>query len=156
MMARRADEQEVMEYDELMQQIKAAFADAPASPEENIICHECDECFRLRDSVRGRSPDELSDSWVEDSYDQLPLFSDDAKRFYFPAFLRFAALKPDSKVTEFLLYDLSSEFRKQPNGGYSPCQKQAIQDFLAYIESRVDDFAREDVKKAKDVWQRVA
>ena len=42
-----------MEYNELMQQIKNAFADAPAPAEDNIICHECEECFALRDDVRG-------------------------------------------------------------------------------------------------------
>ena len=144
-----------MEYDALMRQIKSAFADAPAPAEENVICHECEECFALRDDVRGRAPDELSDSWVEQSFDQLPLFSDDAKRFYFPAFLRVAALKPDSLVTQFVLYSLSGGFRMQPNGGYSPQQKQAIRDFLEYTETRVDEFDQEYVAKAKILWQTV-
>ena len=145
-----------MEYDELMQQIKSAFADAPAPAEDNIVCHECEECSALLDDVRGHTPDELSDSWVEQSFDQLPFFSDDAKRFYFPAFLRFAALKPDSLVTQFALYALSDSFRMQPSGGYSPQQKQAIRDFLGFIETRVDEFDQEYVTKAKALWQTVA
>jgi hypothetical protein len=145
-----------MGYDELMRQIKSAFADAPAPLEDSIVCHECEECFALRDDVRGHTPDELSDSWVEQSFDQLPLFSDDAKRFYFPAFLRVAALKPDSLVTQFVLYSLSDGFRMQPSGGYSPQQKQAIRDFLGYIERRVDESDQEYVTKAKALWQTVA
>jgi hypothetical protein len=145
-----------MECDELIQEIKSAFADAPAPSDGSIICHECEECFALRDDVRGRTPDELSDSWVEQSFDQLPFFSDDAKRYYFPAFLRVAALKPDSLVTQFALFSLSDEFRMQPSGGYSPQQKQAIRDFLGYIETRVDEFDQKYVTKAKALWKTVA
>jgi hypothetical protein len=144
-----------MDYGELMQQIKSAFANAPAPSDDNITCHECEECFILRDDVRGRTPDTLSDSWVEQNFDQLPLFSDDAKRFYFPAFLRVAALKPDSLVAQFVLYSLSDGFRMQPVGDYSPRQKQAIRDFLGYIETRVDESGQEYVAAAKGLWQTV-
>jgi len=41
-----------MDYDELMQQIKSAFADAPAPSEDSIVCHKCEECFALLDDVR--------------------------------------------------------------------------------------------------------
>ena len=121
--------------------------------EDNIICHECEECFALLDGVRGHKPDELSDSWVERNFDQLPLFSDDAKRFYFPAFLRVAARKPDSLVKQFVLYALSDDFRMQPSGGYSPQQQQAVRDFLTYIEPSVDEFDREYFEKAKALWR---
>ena len=145
-----------MDYDELMRQIKSAFGDAPAPSEDSIICHECEECFALRDAVRGHTPDELPDSWVEQNYDQLPLLSDDAKRYYFPAFFRVAAHKPDSLVAEFVLYSLSDTFRMCPSGGYSPQQQQAVRDFLNYIGPRVDDLDQEDVTKAKTLWQAVA
>jgi len=145
-----------MEVDEVMQQIKSAFADAPAPSEDSIICHECEECLALRDDVRGHTPDELSDSWVEQSFDQLPFFSDDAKRYYISAFLRVAALKPDSLVSQYVLFSLSDGFRMQPSGGYSPQQRQAIRDFLGYIETCVDEFDQEYVTKAKALWQTVA
>jgi hypothetical protein len=74
----------------------------------------------------------------------------------FPAFFRVAALKPDSLVSQFALYSLSDEFRMQPSGGYSPQQRQAIRDFLDYIETRVDEFDQEYVAKAKTLWQTVA
>ena len=142
-----------MEYDELMQQINSAFADAPAPAEDNIVCHECEECFALRDDVGGKIPDDLSDDWVERSFDQLPLLSDEAKRFYFPAFFRVAALKPDSLVTQFTLFSLSDDFRMQPDGGYSPQQKQAIRNLLAFLKPRVGDSEREYVEKAETLWQ---
>jgi hypothetical protein len=145
-----------MDYNELMQQIKSAFANTPAPEDDNVICHECKECFALRDGVRGYTPDELLDSWVEKNFDQLPLFSDDTKRFYFPAYFRVAALKPDSLVARFVLYSLSEDFRMQPTGTYSLQQKQAIGDFLEYIETRVDEFDKEYVAKAKALWQSIA
>ena len=144
-----------MDYDQLMQQIKSAFTDAPAPADDNIVCHECEECLALRNNVRGRTPDELSDSWVEQSFDQLPFFSDDAKRYFLPAFLRVAALKPDSLVADFVLYALSDEFRMQPMGGYTPQQKQAIRDFLKFIEPSADDDGREYVSRANALWQPV-
>jgi hypothetical protein len=144
-----------MEYDELLRQIKSAFADAPAPSEDNIVCHECEECLALRNDVRGHTPDELPDPWIERSFDQLPFFSDDAKRFYLPAFLRFAALKPDSLVAQFVLYALSDEFRMHPSGGYSAQQRQAIRDYLDYVERRVDDDDSdwEYLQKAKALWR---
>ena len=145
-----------MDYAELMQHIRSAFADAPAPADDSIVCHACEECFALRDDVRGHTPDNLSDSWVEQSFDQLPFFSDNAKRFYFPAFLRVAALKPDSLVLQLVLFSLSGDFRMQPSGGYSPQQKQAIRDFLEYIETHFDEYDQESFEKAKTVWQTAA
>jgi hypothetical protein len=142
-----------MEYDELLRQIKSAFADAPAPSDDNIVCHECEECLALREDVHGHTPDELPDSWIERSFDQLPFFSDDAKRFYLPAFLRVGALKPDSLVAQFLLYALSDEFRMHPSGGYSPQQKQAIRDYLEYAGQGLEDLDREYLEAAKALWQ---
>ena len=140
-----------MDYDELMRDVKAAFADTPPPTDDNIICHDCEECRALYDDVRGHTPDELSDSWVEKSFDQLPFFSDDAKRYYLPAFLRVAALKPDSTVTQFVLYSLSDGFRIQPSGGYSAQQQQAIRDFLGYIELRVGEHEQDYFCKGEGV-----
>src|SRR4051812_43657038 len=142
-----------MECEELLRQIRSSFADAPRPSDDNIVCHDCEECLALRDDVLGLAPDELSDSWIEQSFDQLPFFSDEAKRFYLPAFLRVAALKPGSLVAQFLLYALAGEFRMQPTGGYSPHQKQAIRDYLEYAEKRADDLDREYVGRAKTLWQ---
>ena len=76
----------VVEYDVLIEQIGKAFADAARPADHALVCHECEECNALQDGLRGRSPGELSDEWVERSFDQLPLMSDDAKRYYLPAY----------------------------------------------------------------------
>jgi hypothetical protein len=144
-----------MDYDELMRHIRAAFADAPPPADDNIVCHDCDECRALYNDVRGHTPDELSDSWVEKSFDQLVFFSDDAKRYYLPAFLRVGALKPDSTVAQFVLYSLSDPFRMQPSGGYSLRQQQAIGDYLDHVEAGVSEFERDYFTKAHALWHTV-
>jgi hypothetical protein len=144
-----------MDYDELMRRVTGAFRHAAAPADENIVCHDCEECHALETAVRGKAPDDLADEWVEQSFDQLPFFSDDAKRYYFPAFLRVAARKPDSTVALFVLYSLSDDFRMQPSGGYSKQQKQAIRDYLSFIEPYVDEFDQEHFSKAVALWSPV-
>ena len=144
-----------MDYDELMRHIRAALADAPPPADDNIVCHDCEECRALYSDVRGHAPDDLSDCWVEKSFDQLPFFSDDAKRYYLPAFLRVGALKPDSLVAEFVLYSLSDDFRMQPSGGYSQQQRQAIADYLSYIDQGVSEFEQDYLAKARALWHAV-
>ena len=141
---------------ELVRRIGAAFADVPPPKDDNIICHECDECFRLYESLRGHTAGEISDAWIEENFDKLPLLTDDAKRFFLPAFLRVAALKPDSLVAQFVLYSLADDFRMQPSGGYSARQKQAVRDYLIHIEPRMGEYGREYFEKASALWPPVA
>lgn len=142
-------------YDELFQKITVAFSDVP-SPGDQIICHECDECFRLQESLCGRTPDDLSDDWVMLNFDQLPLLGDEAKQFYLPAYLRVGALDPHSLVSEFVLYSLSSDFRWEPSGGYTPQQKRVILDYLDYVEPQMDDFDRNSFMAARKLWNDAA
>ena len=86
---------------------------------------------------------------------QLPFFSDDAKRYYLPAFLRVAARKPDSLVAQFVLYSLSDDLRMDPIGGYSEQQKQAIREYLAYMEPHLDEYDSQDFAKAIALWSPV-
>ena len=144
-----------MDYDELIRRIRSAFRDAPAPPNDGIVCHDCAECLALEAAVRGKVPGELSDEWVERSFDQLPFFSDDAKRYYFPAFLRVAARKPDSTVAQFVLHSLADDFRMHPSGGYSAREKQAVRDYLSFIEPRVDECDQGHFSKAVALWTPV-
>ena len=144
-----------MDYRVLVQRIESAFGDAPAPADDNIVYHHCAECDALEVAVRGKNPDQLSDDWVEQSFDQLPFLSDDAKRYYLPAFLRVAANKPDSTVAQFVLYSLADDFRMQPSGGYSEQQKQAIRDYLSFIQPHVDQYDQEHFSKAVALWSPV-
>lgn len=143
-----------MELQELMQRIQIAFTKAHQPLEDAIVCHACKECLELRDGVIGHTPDQLTDSWVDHNFDQLPLFSDDAKRYYLPAYLRVSACNPDSTVTQFVLFSLKGDHRWEPSGGYSKEQKQAIYEYLQFIEARtIDENYQKDIAKAKSVWK---
>jgi len=139
-----------------MKRIGVAFADVPPLADDNIICHECEECFRLYEDLRGHTPEEISDAWIEKNFDKLPLLTADAKRFFLPAFFRVAAQKPDSLVAQFVLYSLADDFRMQPSGGYSAQQKRAVRDYLTYIEQRMEEYDREYFDKASALWPPVA
>ena|SRR5437016_6860971 len=142
-----------MSYDNLMQQIREAFASAGRPADDALVPHGCGECDALRGDLRGRTPDELSDDWVERSFDQLVFMSDDAKRYYLPAYLRVAARDPESTVTQFVLYSLSDEFRFHPSGGYTPSQRKAVLDFLAFIEPQSDPDQKEYISRARELWK---
>lgn len=144
-----------MDADTIIRQIDSAFSEVPTPEEDNLICHECPECFALYDGIKGRTPAELSDEWVEDNFDQLPLLSDEAKRYYLPAYFRAVAHNPDSVAAQFLLYTLSDGFRMQPEGGYTDQQKEAIRNFLVYMEPKYNEFEQEYVKKAKLFWNEL-
>jgi hypothetical protein len=144
-----------MSYDDLMQQIRVAFADVVRPADDDLVPHHCDECDVLRADLRGRSPDDLSDGWIERSFDQLVFMSDDAKRYYIPAYLRVAARDPGSTVAQFVLYSLSDEFRFQPSGGYTSSQQRAILDFLSFIEPQSDSEQKEHISKARERWNAV-
>ena len=143
-----------MERQDLMKRIQNAFASAPQPSEDEIICHSCKECLELRDGVYGHTPDELTDSWIEENFDQLPLLSDDAKRYYLPAYLRVSACNPDSTVSQFILFALKDDHRWEPTGGYSSEQRQAICEYLQFLEDRTaDEYYRKDIAEAKSVWE---
>jgi hypothetical protein len=142
-----------MSYDDLMRQIRVAFASAARPADDALVPHHCDECDALRDDLRGRTPDELSDDWVERSFDQLVFMSDNAKRYYLPAYLRVAARDAESTVTQFVLYSLSDEFRFHPSGGYTPSQRQALLDFLSFIEPQSDPNQKEYISRARELWK---
>ena len=143
-----------MDADTLIRRIDAAFSEA-SYPQGNFICHECDECFELYDDIKGCTPAELSDRWIEQSFDKLPLLSDEAKRYYLPAYFRVSVHKPDSLVTQFLLYTLADGFRMEPDGGYSAPQKEAIRDFLEYIRPHSDEHNLEYLNQAKTLWKQL-
>ena len=118
----------------LIQRIREAFAEVPPPAADNITPHECDECDRLREALINRHPDDLSDQWVRQNYDQLPLLSDEAKHYYLPAYLRATLREAEagSSVGEFVLYALASNHRWEPEGGYSARQRAVV---FAYLTS---------------------
>ena len=135
-----------------MQQICTAFADVDRPADDALVCHDCEECNALREDLRGRAPDELSDTWVKRSFDQLPFMSDDAKRYYLPAYLRVAAQDPQGTVAQFVLFALASDHRWQPAGSYTLTQRQVVLDYLSFIEPQLDFTSTENLATARQRW----
>jgi hypothetical protein len=137
-----------------MRHIYAAFTKVPRP--EHIIAHECDECFKLHDDLQEQAPRQIPDVWVERNFDKLPLFTDEAKRFFLPAYLRVGALAPNSLVSQFVLYTLADDFRFQPVDGYSSKQRQAITNYLEFIAPQLDETMDPKVlSDARTLWHAV-
>jgi hypothetical protein len=140
-----------MEPDELIAQIRVAFAAVARPSSDNIVNHECDECDELREGLLGFPSAELPDTWFDWNWDQLPLLSAQALQYYFPAYLCFALRQPDSSAAEFVLYALNAE--SQDN--YTKAQRQAICDFLAFQRRRLPagDVFLDDIERAEQRWR---
>jgi hypothetical protein len=132
--------------------IRGAF---PITPNvgDNIICHECDECFELYDNFKDKAWDSISDETLNYHYNSLPLLSDETKQYYYPAYLIYSLRHPKSSITEFLLYTLSSNHRHQPTGGFTQSQVTAILKYLDYIRERGDEILTEEITTANDYWR---
>ena len=127
-----------------------------ASPGDDIICHECPECFELFDSFNGQIWTNIPDDLLVSHLDSLPLFSDSAKQYFYPAYLIYAIHHPESSVAEFLLYSLASDFRHQPETPYSLSQIKAIFGFLDILESSRPDYFDKDILQARTYWTHKA
>lgn len=147
-----------MEPDELITQIRAAFATVGRPSWDNIVCHDCRECYDLRDGLLGFPSAELPDTWFDWNWDQLPLLSDEAKRYYLPAYLCFALRQPKSLAAEFVLYALGSDHRWQPPGGYSEAQRQVVREYLDFERRRLPegDVSLDGIEQAAQRWRASA
>ena len=126
-----------------------------AVPSDDIIAHECDECFELFDHFHGHVWSDVSDELINSHFDSLPLFSDNAKQYFYPAYLIYSIHHPESSVTEFLLYSLSSDHRHEPDSGFSASQIQAILAFLDYQDVSLESFHSE-ILQARRYWSQKA
>lgn len=138
---------------QLIEQIVQAFRKVRYPGDTEIICHPCDECYRLLHDFSGQVPRTMPLSIIEAHFGDLSLFTDAAKQFFLPAFLRASICAPKSSVTEFVLYSLDSDHRWDPPGGYSQSQKNAILAYLDYIGLRIDAMLHKDLQNARARWQ---
>ena len=102
----------------------------------------------------GQVPRTMAQSIVESHFGDLSLFTDAAKQYFLPAFLRISISVPESLVTEFILYSLDSDHRWNPPGGYTQSQKDALLAYLDYVEPRIDEVFHKDLQSARARWQR--
>lgn len=141
-----------MQVEELKTKIVRAFADVPYPGDNHIAYHECDECDGVRKDFRGQSPASLAPQVVDYNYESFPLLSPQAQRYFLPAYLADVIDNFDSKVTFYLLFNLSSARRKSLRN-FTPKEKEAVVDFLHYLRS-IDEHEEydEEIKQALEIW----
>jgi hypothetical protein len=138
--------------EDLINRIFEVFKSAPYPGDDKLICHQCDECHRLRDDFKGKKAQEVDSETVYYHQDSLPLFSDEAKRYFLPAFLRESIMEPQRTITEFLLYSFDSDHRWKPKGGYTKEQVKIVNEYFDFIEHYLDEFDKNIYESAKLRW----
>ena len=107
------------------------------------------ECDQLAGDLEGFSPLELPFDLLSHHRWDLPLLSEEAKRYYLPAWMLASIQEPDSDFTDALLMNFDSDHR---NEGYSEIQKAVILEYLRYIRDRGSNLDEHAIQSAEERW----
>ncbi|MEZ4504203.1 MAG: DUF6714 family protein [Dehalococcoidia bacterium] len=129
--------------------VRTAWADTP--PPEVIAPHLCDECQDITEALQGRPPDTVLEA-VPGAVWDLPLLSDEAKRYYLPGWLLPSLEDPRSDATGALLFALDSDHRWEPEGGYTEAQRTTIARYLEAMIDHVDEYESHELQRALERW----
>jgi hypothetical protein len=128
-------------------------------PSGDITSHSCEECAEVTTAFWGVRWWSADPALIDDSLDDLPLFTPHAYR-YLPAFLLRAleTLEPDNLVTQFCLFNLSGDpsddwYRKRIEQ-FTPEQRAVIVSFLRCVcdDARFERFHTDAAAALRDVW----
>lgn len=75
---------------QLVQRIEQVFPQDPVPRPQELISHECEECFALRDDFSGYRWVEVPRKVLEIHYDDLSLFTPVAYHYYLPSYLSYS------------------------------------------------------------------
>jgi hypothetical protein len=132
----------------LLRQVTAAFAGTKAPATGDIAPHRCGECDDLRDHLVGHTPDHIPDEVLSTHRWDLPLLSDNAKKYFLPAWLSRAIEDPQSDYAESVIYAVIADHRWSPTEPYTEEQWSSIRAVLQYLESNVDQYTKDEVQSA--------
>jgi hypothetical protein len=148
------------QIEQLRQTILATFPMADPPPHNEITSHPCDECAEVASDFSGVKWWSADPVLIDENFDDLPLFTPRAYRYYLPAFLLRAldSFDPDNLVTEFCIFDLSGDphddwYRKRIEQLTS--DEAAISaTFLRYIcsDARFGRFHSDAASALREVW----
>lgn len=91
----------------LKSEISEIFPDIANPGKDQLIVHECEECFGLQHDFEAVKWKEIEPARLEANFDKLPLFSPLAFHYYVPAFLSYAIENPHSDVCQFVIFALT-------------------------------------------------
>jgi hypothetical protein len=138
---------------EALKRAAAAAFDGLAPPaHDSVVAHDCDECFDLRDLIAGRTIEALDPETREAIRWDLPLLSDEAKRYYLPVWLHGAIDDPRGDFAAALLFALDSDHRWSPEGGYSDEQRAVITRFLEFMIDHAEGSDAYALERAIGRW----
>jgi len=146
----------------ILNEIRSVFPQDPIPIKSNIISHECEECFALRDAFSEYKWHEVPRKTIEIHYQDIPLFTKEAFRYYIPTFLSYSLTRKEptneewvsdlppvlfsskyQPVLDFTIYSL----REKAKGNLNTSQIEIIKKWLEFVISNSSMFET-DTKEA--------
>jgi hypothetical protein len=131
--------------------LRAQVLDAFASvPKPAVIApHRCPECNELAGDLAAFSGESLPDTAFSKHVWDLPLLSDEAKRYYLPAWLLRAYPEDTWSACDALVRALEADHRWNPEPTYTEAQWLAIDAVLESAAKSGDLVTIENVERAR-------
>lgn len=141
----------VMTEEDLSRSVEAAFGSVPKPGRGDIAPHRCTECDELAEDLAPHTGFSLPDAVFKKHVWDMPLLSDDAKRYYLPAWLLRVtkSTEPWSDAGDALVMALDGEHRWDPLVPYSTAEWLAIDAVLALLAQGDDPVSVENAQRAR-------
>jgi hypothetical protein len=141
--------------------IREGFAIVAFSNNERVVAHECQECAFVACAFAYKTWNTIATATVVAHKDAFPLLTDEAKRYYLPAWMLACIDDPrgvDSGVESVLAYLTPPRGRKTRNWetfakraeSFGAAEHDAIYAFLTYLETLKPECA--DLGRALAFW----
>ena len=127
--------------------IRESFADVARPAQLELISHRCCECDELAADLHPHGAFDLPEAVFARHVWDLPLLSDDGKRYYLPAWLLRALEADDPGAADAVIYALDSDHRWSPSTPYTGEQWLVVDQWLAAVAA--------DEKSLRDDAERV-
>jgi hypothetical protein len=152
--AKHAAEQRLVEH------IYAAFAHAPRPLLDEIVSHNCSECFDIRDQFAKYSVRDVPDDVIDEYNAGLTLMAPIAFRYFLPRYMAFSIVPvpEDSFSADVVLYQLSAPSPDEDYwvSRYTPLmfeERRAIADYIATRWTWPDaEYELEHLDQAERIW----
>ena len=129
--------------------IRESFADVPKPAQPALISHRCCECDELAADLFPHDATALPEAVFARHVWDLPLLSDDGKRYYLAAWL-LRALEPDDPgAADAVIYALDSDHRWAPATPYTGEQWLVVDQWLAAVAA-LEPGLRDDAERVRD------
>jgi hypothetical protein len=134
---------------EVEREVLAAFAVVPKPTQAALISHQCCECEELASDLWPFAADAVPHDVLARHAWDLPLLSDEGKRYYLPAWLLHGLHKGGENAVDAVVFALDSDHRWKPQPPYTSQEWLAVDRWLAYVATREQDFA-DDIQRVRD------